>query len=186
MSIIFSSFIKEPKRTSFDGEDHDERIIYILRRSFITNLDWIAAATIMLLIPFALDLLYANASLQNLPSISGRLAFILNIFWYLITFGFIFQSFLNWFFNVYIITNKKIVDVDFHGILYKNISEASLKRVEDVTSNITGALRVIFNYGHVYIQTSAEKREFDFEDVANPAKIRDLIADLSMEVKNGA
>jgi len=57
--------------------------------------------------------------------------------------------------------------------------------VEDVTSNVTGATRVIFNYGHVFVQTSAEKREFDFEDVANPSKVRDLIADLAMEVKNG-
>jgi len=75
--------------------------------------------------------------------------------------------------------------MDFHGLLSKNISEAPLKNVEDVTSNVTGALRVIFNYGHVYIQTSAEKREFDFEDVANPSKVRDLVSDLAMEVRRG-
>jgi hypothetical protein len=77
------------------------------------------------------------------------------------------------------------VDVDFHGILYKNISEAPLRNVEDVTSNISGALEVIFNYGSVFIQTSAEKREFEFENVKNPSKIRDIISDLVTEMKHG-
>jgi hypothetical protein len=185
MSILLSSFIEKPKKTSFDGEDHDEHIKYVLRRSFITNLDWMATATIMIFIPLILDIVYANAAANNFPTLSTGTAFVLNIFWYLLTFGFIFQNFLNWYFNVYIITNKKIVDVDFHGILSKNISEAALRNVEDVTSNVTGTLRIVFNYGHVFIQTSAEKREFDFEDVANPSKVRDLIADLAMEVKNG-
>ena len=185
MSILFSSFIQKPKKTSFDGEDKDEHILYVLRRSFITNLGWMSLGTFMLLVPFILDIMYANATANGLPTLSTKLAFILNLFWYLLTCGLIFQCFLNWFFNVYIITNKKIVDMDFHGLLSKNISEAPLKNVEDVTSNVTGALRVIFNYGHVYIQTSAEKREFDFEDVANPSKVRDLISDLAMEVKRG-
>jgi len=139
----------------------------------------------MLLVPFILSIIYAGIAVNNLPTLSSKLAFILNLFWYLLTFGFVFQNFLNWFFNVYIITNKKIVDMDFHGLLSKNVSEAPLRNVEDVTSNVTGTLRVIFNYGHVYIQTSAEKREFDFEDVANPTKVRDLISDLATEVRHG-
>jgi len=42
MSIVFSSFVKNPKKAHLDGEDRDEHILYVLRRSFITNLDWIA------------------------------------------------------------------------------------------------------------------------------------------------
>ncbi len=76
--------------------------------------------------------------------------------------------------------------MDFHGMLSKNISEASLKNVEDVTSNVTGTLRIAFNFGHVYIQTSAKQREFDFVDVSNPSKVRDIVADLAMEIKNGS
>lgn len=184
MSILLSSFIERPEKTRFDGEDEDEKILYVFRRSFITNFQWIAVAIVMLFVPLVLDTIYANAAIKELPNISRRLAFILNLFWYLGTFGFILQNFLNWFFNVHIVSNKKIVDVDFHGVLSKNISEAAIQNVEDVTSNVTGALRVIFNYGHVFIQTSAEKREFEFEDVANPAKIRDLISDLAVEVRN--
>ncbi len=77
------------------------------------------------------------------------------------------------------------MDIDFRGLTYKNISEAPIKNIEDVTSNVSGFFGTTFNYGYVDIQTSAEKREFEFENVTNPAKIRDLISDLVEKVKNG-
>lgn len=181
MGTIFGTFIKNPKNAKYDGEDDDEEILYIFRRSPMTNLDWLCIGTVMILTPSIAGLIL---SADNM-SISRSFAFTLSLFWYLATFGFFLQNFLNWFFNVYIITTKKIVDVDFHGILYKNISEAPLKNIEDVTSNISGALEVIFNYGSVYIQTSAEKREFEFENIPNPAKVRDIISDLVTKVRGG-
>lgn len=186
MGMLLSSSIRKPYNTKFQGEDHDERIKYIFRRSFITNFGWIFITGVMLFTPSFMSILFASSLLQDTPSLSSRTSLILILFWYLVTFGFAFQNFINWFFNVYIITNKKIIDMDFHGMLSKNISEASLKNVEDVTSNVTGTLRIAFNFGHVYIQTSAKQREFDFVDVSNPSKVRDIVADLAMEIKNGS
>jgi hypothetical protein len=68
--------------------------------------------------------------------------------------------------------------------MYKNISETTLDNVEDVTSNVTGALGMIFNIGDVFIQTAAERREFEFHAVDDPSRVRDLIADLSAEKRN--
>jgi hypothetical protein len=181
MSSLLGTFIKEPKNTKFDGEDDDEDILYIFRRSFITNLDWICIAVVMVITP---SIVGGILSFDNI-TVSRSFLFTLSVFWYLATVGFLFQNFTNWFFNVYIITTKRIVDVDFHGILYKNISEAPLKNLEDVTSNISGALEVIFNYGSVFIQTSAEKREFEFESIPNPAKVRDIISDMMTKLREG-
>jgi membrane protein YdbS with pleckstrin-like domain len=184
MHSIFGSFVARPTNTRYDGEDSDETILYILRRSAITNLKWMLFAGILLVLPIIINSTFLTTT-DLTDILPPKIIFLANLLWYLITFGYIFQSFVNWFFNVYIISNKKIVDMDFHGLLYKNISETPLRNVEDVTSTVSGTLQVIFNYGTVVIQTSAEKREFEFEYVSNPAKIRDLISDLVMEVKNG-
>lgn len=181
MNTIFNSFVKHPNNAHYDGEDRDEKILYVLRQSPIKNLGWICIGVVLLIIPFFADTIYETL-LGNL--VPAKVVFIVTLFWYLFSAGFIFQNLLNWFFNVYIISNKKIVDVDFHGILYKNISETPLRNVEDVTSTISGTLQVVFNYGTVVVQTSAEKREFEFENVSNPAKVRDLISDLVMEVRH--
>lgn len=169
--MFIKSILKNPKGISYEGEDKDEKILYVFRQSLLTNIPWLFITFIMLVSPLFL--------VSMLPSfISYELKFLLVVFWYLVTFGYTFQRVLNWFFNVYIISNKKILDVDFHGFLYKNISEAPLKSIEDVTSNVKGALGVIFNIGDVYIQTAAEKREFEFTKLDDPSHVRDLVSDL--------
>lgn len=181
--MIFRSFVSDPPKTYYDGEDHDERIKYVLRRSTLVTIPWIVGVIILAVIPVIAGPMLASIKIDNKTLLDPSFLFVTGLFWYLFTFGFFFQSFLNWFFNLLIITNKKIVDIDFLGITYKNISETTLENVEDVTSNVTGSLGIIFNIGNVYIQTAGEKREFEFSGIDNPSKIRDLISDLVSKVK---
>lgn len=171
MFSCFKSILEHPNGITYDGVDADEKILYVMRQSFITNIPWIFMVIVLSISP-----MFLLPTLPDFISVSFRL--VLVIFWYLVTFGFGFQRFLNWFFNVYIVSDKKIVDVDFHGIMYKNISEAPLRSIEDVTSTVKGFFGVIFNIGDVYIQTAAEQREFEFTNIDNPSKVRDLISDL--------
>lgn len=180
---LFKAFIIDPKNTRYDGEDRDETIKYVLRRSIITTLPTLLLIGIMIVLPFFIVMPLSGISYNNVNLISPAFLLLLGLFWYIITFGFALQSFLNWFFNVFIVTNKKIVDIDFNGVLFKNISETTLDNVEDVTSTVKGALGIIFNIGEVYIQTAGEKREFEFTQIDNPAAIRDIIADLVAKVK---
>lgn len=178
LKTLFCSCVKDPISMAFDGEDADEKILYVFRKSFITNLDWMFVAFLLLITPNGVNSIWAFATAGTHQYIPLKLALVLELFWYLFTFGYIFVNFINWFFNVYIISNKRIFDLDFVGFLYRNISEAPLTSIEDVTSNIKGTLRVVFNYGSVFIQTAAEKREFEFIDVAKPANVRDIISDI--------
>ena len=49
--MVFSSFIADPQRTSYDGADADENVKYVLRRSKITNIPWLIATVIMIALP---------------------------------------------------------------------------------------------------------------------------------------
>ncbi len=179
-----SSFIKEPKNINYEGEDSDEKILYVLRQSHLTNLGW----TFMLLLLALVPVFGGNYLLTLFDPVVNKLKplFILMIFasWYLMIFGLALFNYLNWYFNVYIISNKKIIDFDFHGLTYKNISDTPISNVEDVTAKINGPLNMIFDIGDVYIQTAAEHREFDFMNVDNPGKIRDIISDMAVQTGN--
>ncbi len=184
METLYKSFIQNPEHTEYCGEDEDEKVLYVLRRSTIINIPWLFLTFILISIPWLIGPFLAVTNLIPTEIISPLFAFVLKLFWYLFTFGFFFLNFVNWFFNVYIITTKKIVDMDFDGLLYKNISEAPLQNIEDVTSTIKGAFGTIFNVGSVLIQTSAERTEFEFESLENPSRVRDIISDIVMEIKN--
>jgi membrane protein YdbS with pleckstrin-like domain len=178
MTNYMKSTIKDPDKAFYDGEDH------VLRQSYITNIPWIVITILMLIAPIFFDVILLTTKFRGEQVFEGNFVLLVTLFWYLGTFGFFLQNLLNWFFNVYIISTKKIVDVDFHGIMYKNISETTLDNVEDVTSTVVGALGMIFNIGDVFIQTAAERREFEFHRVDDPSRVRDLVADLAAEKRN--
>jgi len=103
--------------------------------------------------------------------------FVLTLIWYLITVAYAMESFFSWFFNVYIVTNMRIIDIDFYNLIYKQVSDTNLGNVQDLTYNMGGVVRTIFNYGDVFIQTAAEVTEFEFLAVPHPDKVVKVIED---------
>jgi hypothetical protein len=80
--------------------------------------------------------------------------------------------------NVHIVSDERIVDIDQVGLLRHVISELNIETIEDVTSETTGILGNIFDFGTVFIQTAGTTERFQFESVPRPTKIAGLILDL--------
>ncbi len=176
--------IKNPDKTTYDGKDDDEQILFIVRESLITYIPKFVFIAIMLILPMFILPAIREIRLGNQLIFGPSPLFVLTLFWYVITLGFAIQFYVNWFFNVFIVSNKKIVDIDVVGLSYKNISECTLQNIEDVTSRIKSNFGTVFDIGDVYVQTAAEEREFEFVNVDNPASIRDLISDLVSNLKH--
>ncbi len=170
-----AAFCYYPDGVNFETKERQEKVILLLRRHPITNVPWIVTAILLLLAPQVLDFFPILAFLPD------RFQFIAVIGWYLITTAFILENFLNWFFNVNIITDERIIDIDFHNLIYKEVSDAKVEQIQDKTYNMGGVIRTIFNYGDVSIQTAAEKREFDFSAVPKPDLVVRILNDLLIE-----
>lgn len=170
-----SALIIRPKNLSFDTQEKEEKIIFLARRHLITNLKWILIALVMLLLPSIIfrfsPEFFANFQYRSL----------LALIWYLLTFSYVFQNFLLWVFNVHIVTDERIVDIDFPNILYRDISSAKIDMVQDVSAKTGGFLRSLFNFGDVYIQTAGEKREFLFEAIPQPDRVIEILNQLILE-----
>jgi hypothetical protein len=178
LKTLTSSVIEKPQNTNFEGEDGDEEILYIFRQANITNFGWAFSGIILLLAPIFFNSFIISVNKEFPGLLTPVLVFIINIFWYIFVFGYIFERFLHWFFNVYIITSKRVVDMDFDNLLHRNISEAPLRNIEDITYTVSGTLPTVFNYGNLSIQTAAEKREIEFANVYDPGKLQDILSDL--------
>jgi membrane protein YdbS with pleckstrin-like domain len=180
---ILSAFEKNPENICYFGEDTDEKILYLLRRSHITNIGWVILVGILIAAPLFFTPYLWNLQIDGHALLSPIYITILLASWYLMVTGFTLFKFFNWFFNVYLITNKKIVDFDFYGLTYKNIADTTLSNVEDVTAKISGPINMVFNIGDVFVQTAAENREFDFAQIDDPGRVRDIISDLIADIK---
>jgi hypothetical protein len=183
MTALLGQFIREPRGVHFDGQDNEEKILLFLRQHVIVNLKWVLITAALLfsvpLFNFLLGL--GGTTLSEL--VPAKYYFVLRFFLALFTFGYFFENFLNWYFNSYIVTNKRVVDIDFYGIIHRRFSEAPLRNIEDITNSISGFGPVIFHYGDVSIQTAAEAREITFENVPDPDRVQDIVSDLISGIK---
>lgn len=171
----WSSFAAKPRWTAFSTQAPDEQILLLLRKHPFTQIGWIIIAIIVALIP----IIFAGIPFLGFLPPAYQFAAVLG--WYMLLSGYIIESFLTWYFNVYIITDERIIDVDFLSLIYQNVSSAKIDNIEDVTATKGGAIRSILDFGTVTIQTAAEKREFEFEDVPHPSQVTKLINELMLE-----
>lgn len=180
---MLNSFIEKPKNLSFESQESGEILYFLLRRHPITNIGWIISAILMLFLPVFFIIVVEALGLNTFIIVDAGTQAIFLVLWYLLTMFFTFESFLNWYFNVYIITNKRLIDVDFKGLWYKRISETALSQIEDATYATSKFLHVLFDYGDIFVQTSAEKNEFEFHSVPKPGIVHDKFTDLVEEYK---
>jgi membrane protein YdbS with pleckstrin-like domain len=169
------AFVALPKKVSFETQEKKEKIVLLLRRHWLTNLSWALGAGLMSIAPFFLR---ASADFKFLPF---RFQVIGVIMWYLFVLIFVFEKFLSWFFNVYIITDERIIDVDFYSLIYREISQAKIDRIQDITFKSGGLLMAAFDYGDVYIQTAGETQQIEFEAVPHPNRVVKVLNRLIME-----
>ena len=163
-----------PDHVGFSSADPEEKIILLLRRHPITNVTWIIASFIMIIVPSVFPLL---PYFDQLPA---GFQITITLTWYLITTAYVLENFLEWFFNINLITSERVIDVDFINLLYREVTEAELEKIQEPTFDIGGALQSFFNYGDVQIQTAAEISRIEFHNVPNPDKVVKLLRDLSV------
>lgn len=172
-----SAFCAFPTGVKFAGERSDEEIVLLMRAHIITNVPWLVISLVLILAPIII--FPVITSIGALPSLEGGLAAVLFLFWYLGTFTYAFLNFLSWYFNAYIVTNKRIVDIDWYSIVHKEVSYADLDKVQDITPIQVGVLAGLFDYGTVNVQTAGTVPYIEFDNVPHPQlvvrKIQELV-----------
>lgn len=170
-----AAFCYYPKHVSFINKDAKEEVILMLRKHPITNLGWILASLVVILIPTTFPLFSVYVSLPWSYQI------VVLLLWYLMTTAYVMESFLTWFFNVDIITDERVIDVDFYNLIYREITDANIDQIQDVTVRIGGGLRTFLNFGNVLIQTAAEIPMIEFVDVPKPDQVASVLRTMRVE-----
>lgn len=179
-----SSYAMNPNGIRFETQQEDEEVVLFLRQHPVVNVPWIIIAIFLFIAPTVVIPFVLRFFPFAIP-LPGSYAVIGAAFWYLATFGYILGNFLYWFFNIYIVTNKRIVDIDFKYLLFKEFTEADLSKIQDLSYRTGGILATVFNYGTVLIQTAAEFENLEFEAVPKPEGIVQTIRKLSENTKGG-
>lgn len=181
---LFPAFFDRPPRIKLAYQEDNEHINLLLRQHWFTNIGWVAAAFLAAISPVLLiGMRLFSIELPFL--IPGDVMFTMLVVWYLLIFAYAIEKFLFWYFNIYVATDHRLIDVVSHTLMSRDITEAHLIDVQSVKSQVRGIFGSLFNFGDVIIETAAKKQNIEFLAVPRPDFVSDRIQDLRRELVRG-
>lgn len=150
-----------------------EHVIMQLRRHWF-SFARIALIYILLLIAPLVAWYAINAfefSLRDILFNGGLVEVIVRLFlslYYLGVWVFFFQAWLDYYLDVWVITNERVLSLEQRGIFNRLVSELRLSRIQDVSSQVKGVWETFLHFGDVKVQTAGEEAHFVFYEVPDP------------------
>lgn len=172
---FLNTFLGWPPTIRFETQDREEKTLAVLRQHWIVNVPWILGAVVML----AATPLIKYLPLINMLPDNYRL--VLTLGYLLLAYYLVLTSLIKWFYSVYIITDERIIDVDFLSLIYKKVSDIKIDRIQEISYHMSGLIEAFFNYGSIKIQTASEQPSVEFEYVPRPQEVVTLINQLLLE-----
>ncbi len=160
------------------NQEPDEKGELLLRRHWFTLLVQFLIYLILFLTPILFFSFMWNTFLSEEAS-STIYAFTIMLIsaYYLAIMVFMFQEFLDFYLDVWVITTERVIAIEQKGLFARELSEQKLFRVQDVTAEVKGIFPTLLNYGNVYVQTAGEQIRFIFKNVPNAPGVAQLIND---------
>ncbi|MBD3360054.1 MAG: PH domain-containing protein [Candidatus Buchananbacteria bacterium] len=167
-----------------------ENLVLFLRRHWIIIVGHWLFYIFLALIPLGFYF-FIEYQFPNLLTTEYTYAFLLLLasIYYLFILLFFYYAFVDYHLDVWIVTNKRIINIEQKGLFNRFISEHELEKIQDVTAEQKGVLATFLSYGNVLVQTAGEVPMFIFRQVDNPfevaKQINHLLKDIPPEKRIG-
>lgn len=182
-------FLLDRKRKIFEISSHiekvlgeeknEEKLIIFLRRHWINlffQLLPFAALILLLIVTFVLISLVSDF---NLSPMESRIMQFGGAIFSLFIWAFLFIVFIDFYLDIWIVTNERIINIEQKGLFRREISELRLEKVQDLTTEIKGIICTLFDFGDLYVQTAGKRERFFFQSIPHPERVKDVILVLS-------
>ena len=170
---------------AFPGQEDNEPVFVFVRPYWISFIPTALAFLFLMLFGLGAQLLIASGNLVALdPPTTQSIIYIFGIFQLVVILVFLVAT-LDFYFDIVVVTDRQLVDIDQEQLLFRRISQLNLEDVEDVTSVVKGFFPSVFNYGSLEVQTAGEARNFEIPNIKNTHEIESIISDLADQAKSG-
>lgn len=161
----------------FQDQQPGEEILLITRRHwFDIFLQYIPVIILLSVLLFAS--IYVPYAFPDFMRDSSNVVYFFETLFLIIIWIYASLIFVDYYLDVWILTDRRIVDIEQKGLFMREVSELYYPKVQDVSTEVSGMFPTFLNYGDVLVQTAAELEKFRFQKVPNPYEIKDMIMEL--------
>ncbi len=158
--------------------DPTEKVIRVVRKHWFVLLSQGFFYLLMLIIPLVLITFIFNLPMMTELSFSGS-ALLLSLFvgflWLFLIWNAMFLTLTDYLLDVLIITDRRIFEIEQHGLFKRESSTFRIDRIQDVTVDIKGIIATFLDFGDIHIHTAGEGHDFTGKMMANPYSVKKQI-----------
>lgn len=179
--------------TLFKDTRPGEHVVAVIRRHWFILFRDIAGVIVLFFVPFLMaPILGAMVAQGGAVQAPAGLALFFGSFWTLMMWNILFMRWTDYYYDVWILTSNRIVDIDQRGLFHRDIATLfDLNHIEDVKTIVYGVIGNMLNFGKIQVQTAAHRDEFVMDGIADPTKFERLIREtqqkhMAQMLKQGA
>ncbi|MBU4350792.1 PH domain-containing protein [Patescibacteria group bacterium] len=161
----FALFISS---NTFKGQLPGETTLLVARKHWLTLALPMFLIIITALVPLAVYPFLILGTYANLYW------FLASAFWFFL-WNLLFFNLMIYSLNTVVVTNKRIIATKQLGFFKYSASEFQKDKIQDVSVKMTGILASFLNFGDLEIQTAGSQNKFNFTNLPNPEKIKQII-----------
>ncbi len=173
--------------------EEGEEVIKIVRRHYFVILPFVTTILLGLLAPIVIVLFLVSDFLALDPELVSRIRDVvadLKYFgyslWALFLWTIFFIEWTDYYLDIWVITNKRVIDVEQKGFFHREVTSLSYERIQDITVETRGFIETLFKFGTLHVQTAGSHREIVIKDAYYPEEARSLMVKLQNEFKKDA
>lgn len=155
----------------FPGQRPDEKILMVIRKHVIVYARIITSFLIVVIFPLIIfySIWFKYYPIDQNPRLNAMVGLFVCVY-VLLALLLTCVAWLNEEFDIFILTNERLIDITQVTILKRTVASTPLNQIQDVTSDVSGIFQTIFNYGNLEIQTAAGNASaFQIDRVPDPA-----------------
>lgn len=161
--------------------DENEEVWYECRRHWIILLIEVLSLLLMAIIPLiVIFVMISSLSIEIWSRYVPAISFWYSL-WLLGIWVILFFIWVDYYLDVWIVTNKRLIDIDQLGLFSRQISTLNLENVQDISVSIRGLIATWLNYGDIEVQTAGSDRLFIMKGIHYPYLMKDKITEAIQE-----
>jgi hypothetical protein len=97
------------------------------------------------------------------------------LFWTLLVFLYAAYKYILWLLNTYIITDKRLININYKNLFDKMVLESPLDKILNVSFFAKGLWQTLFDFGSVEVQVTGLSGPLVLKNIAHPSKVKDFL-----------
>jgi len=141
---------------------------------------------VLAVLPMAAFLVIATSNVQIPFTVTMDHVWLIVFFyllWILILWLVAFVIWTDYYLDAWFITYRRVIDIDQKGIFAREVSSLPFERIQDVTTDVSGPVATLLNFGTMSVQSAGDKREFYMRGARKPYECKDVILDQRQKVR---